>query len=332
MVGTAAARTICMPHNVHSYSLLLLIGALACFAAAPPTQANTVSLAWEASPDPSVVGYNLSYGTASGDYTQSTDVGSSLSGVISGLSPSTTYFAVVTAYNAAGLHSLSSNEVSFTTTANAPPVVTLTTPIGGASLDGSTAILISANATDSDGSIAKVEFYSGTDLLGQATTAPFTFLWNNAVAGDYVLTALAYDNSGAAVRSLPVSVTVAGIPWPGPSPSATPQTKLHVLALSPMVNAGGKARFKVVASQPNPSQPTTVSYTMGGTAASGIDYMPIAPVGQITIPMGSRSAMVVLQTVRQTTPTQNRTATVTLVPTANYTVGQKKAVVVIVGH
>ncbi|MEY2539352.1 MAG: hypothetical protein QOG67_3092 [Verrucomicrobiota bacterium] len=309
-----------------------MIGAVACFATAGPTQANTVSLAWEASPDSSVVGYNLSYGTASGDYTQSTDVGTSLSGTISGLSPSTTYFAVVTAYNAAGLHSLASNEVSFTTPANSPPVVTLTSPTAGASLNGSTAIVIGADATDSDGTIAKVEFYSGTDLLGQATTAPFTFQWNNAVAGNYVLTALAYDNSGAAVRSSPVSVTVAGASWPGPSPSPTAQTKLHVLALSPMVNAGGKARFKVVASQVNLSQPTTVNYTMGGTAASGVDYMPTGPAGQITIPMGSRSAMVVLQTVRHASPTQNRTATVTLVPTANYTVGQKKAVVVIVGH
>jgi len=321
-----------MPHNSHKYSLLLLIGAIASFVAAPLIQANTVSLAWEASPDPSVVGYNLSYGTASGDYTQSTDVGSSLSGTLSGLSPSTAYFVVVTAYNAAGLHSLSSNEVSFTTSANAPPVVTLTSPTTGASLNGSTPILISANATDSDGSIAKVEFYSGTDLLGQAATASYTFLWNNPVAGDYVLTALAYDNSGAAVRSLPVSITVAGIPGPSPSPSATPQAKLHVLALFPAVNAGGKARFKVVASQVNPSQPTTVNYTIGGTAASGVDYMPTVPVGQITIPMGSRSAMVVLQTVRHTTHTQNRTATVTLVPTSDYSVGQKKAVVVIVGH
>lgn len=80
----------------------------------PIQAASSVTLAWEPSPDPTVVGYNLYSGVASGTYTNKLDVGSATNGSIFGLVELVTYFFAVTAYDALGLESDFSNELSFT--------------------------------------------------------------------------------------------------------------------------------------------------------------------------------------------------------------------------
>jgi hypothetical protein len=61
-------------------SLSLLSGSLAL---AQTTQ--SVSLAWDAETDPSVVGYNLYYGTSSNSLTQTQRVGAATTATVSGL-------------------------------------------------------------------------------------------------------------------------------------------------------------------------------------------------------------------------------------------------------
>jgi Galactose oxidase-like, Early set domain/Bacterial Ig domain len=80
--------------------------------------------------------------------------------------------------------------------ANVPPAVSLTFPADGASFPWKPTIAITATATDSDGTIAKVEFRDGTKILGQDTTAPYSFTWRNVAVGTHVLTARATDNGG----------------------------------------------------------------------------------------------------------------------------------------
>jgi hypothetical protein len=65
---------------------------------------------------------------------------------------------------------------------------------------------MTATATDTDGSIAKVEFYQGANKLGEDSIAPFSFVWKNVPPGDYVLSAVAYDDAGAAALSAPVPI------------------------------------------------------------------------------------------------------------------------------
>ena len=70
-------------------------------------------------------------------------------------------------------------------------------------------IPLTADASDRDGTVAKVEFFAGgTNPLGTATQSPFTISWNNAVAGVYSLTAKATDNQGGTAVSTPVKVFV----------------------------------------------------------------------------------------------------------------------------
>ena len=93
---------------------------------------------------------------------------------------------------------------------NIPPSVSITSPANGDSFAQMSNITITANATDSDGNITKVEFYQGTTKLGEDTSAPYSFTWNNVPTGNYVLTAKATDNTGDTTTSSPVSISVIG--------------------------------------------------------------------------------------------------------------------------
>lgn len=91
---------------------------------------------------------------------------------------------------------------------NTPPTVSITSPANNATFAAGSNITISANASDSNGSISKVEFYRGTTLLGTDTSSPYSFAWNSVAAGSYALTAKATDNQGATTTSSTVNITV----------------------------------------------------------------------------------------------------------------------------
>ena len=91
---------------------------------------------------------------------------------------------------------------------NAAPTVSLTSPTPGQTLTAPATLTITATANDSDGTVAKVDFYQGNALIGSATTAPYSLTWADIPAGSYSLTAQATDNLGAVGNSVPVNVTV----------------------------------------------------------------------------------------------------------------------------
>jgi hypothetical protein len=98
-----------------------------------------------------------------------------------------------------------------TSTPNPPPTVAITSPANNASFTAPASIAIAANASDTNGgTVTKVEFFQGSTLLGEDTSAPYTFTWSNVAAGNYTLTARATDNGGAATTSAQVSVIVNG--------------------------------------------------------------------------------------------------------------------------
>ncbi|MEB2778755.1 Ig-like domain-containing protein, partial [Algoriphagus sp. D3-2-R+10] len=67
---------------------------------------------------------------------------------------------------------------------------------------------ITANATDADGTIAKVDFYNGNTLLGTDTSSPYSFAWTNLPVGSFSLTAKATDNKGTTTVSTAVNIAV----------------------------------------------------------------------------------------------------------------------------
>ncbi|NEM97762.1 N,N-dimethylformamidase beta subunit family domain-containing protein [Pontibacter burrus] len=100
---------------------------------------------------------------------------------------------------------------------NQPPTVALTSPTNNTIYTAPANIQLSANASDSDGSIAKVEFYNGTTKLGEDTSTPYSYSWSNVAAGTYQFTARATDNSGATTASAPVTITVNSAPTTTPA-------------------------------------------------------------------------------------------------------------------
>jgi glucose/arabinose dehydrogenase len=100
---------------------------------------------------------------------------------------------------------------------NVPPTVSITSPSNGATFTAPASVLIQASATDPDGLVARVDFYVGGNLLGSATSEPFSYTWSNVASGSYTLTAVATDSTGAPTTSTPVSIAVSnpsGIPVP----------------------------------------------------------------------------------------------------------------------
>lgn len=94
------------------------------------------------------------------------------------------------------------------TPGNTPPSVSLTTPASGSAFTAGSAITLNATATDTDGTVSKVDFYSNTTLLGTSTTAPYSFTWASVPAGSYNVTAVATDNSGGITTSANASISV----------------------------------------------------------------------------------------------------------------------------
>jgi hypothetical protein len=102
--------------------------------------------------------------------------------------------------------------VFFDTNTNQPPTVAMTSPAEGATIPAPGTFALAASASDADG-IAKVEFYQGSTLIA-TTTGPYSATWSHVAAGNYTLTAKAYDSLGAATTSAPVHVTVTGAGGP----------------------------------------------------------------------------------------------------------------------
>ncbi|WP_341720789.1 Ig-like domain-containing protein [Micromonospora sp. FIMYZ51] len=94
------------------------------------------------------------------------------------------------------------------------PLVELTRPETGDPFFAPATITMAATATPAPGrQITRVEFIGsgdapGSGLIGTDTTAPYTAQWSALPAGEYALTAWAYDNAGAVRNSMTVLVRV----------------------------------------------------------------------------------------------------------------------------
>ena len=80
-----------------------------------------ISLAWDANTEPDIAGYRIYYGSSSGNYTVTVDVGNTTVATLANLQTDQTYFFVVTAYDTAGVESLPSNEVNSVPAFNVTP-------------------------------------------------------------------------------------------------------------------------------------------------------------------------------------------------------------------
>lgn len=90
---------------------------------------------------------------------------------------------------------------------NAPPIVALITPVNNAVYTEGKPVTITAMASDFDGTVESVEFFSNGTLITTLLSSPYTYQWY-PFEGSYTITAKATDNEGATSISQPANITV----------------------------------------------------------------------------------------------------------------------------
>ena len=124
--------------------------------------------------------------------------------------PAGPYSLTARAYDAGGLNTTSAAVSVTVNAANQPPTVSITSPANNATFTAPASITMTANATDPENQLTRVEFYNGSTLLGTDASAPYAFTWGSVAPGTYPLRALAVDSAGASGSSATVTITVSG--------------------------------------------------------------------------------------------------------------------------
>ncbi len=91
---------------------------------------------------------------------------------------------------------------------NQPPIINISSPTKSNSYIAPANITIDVTASDPDGSVSRVEFWTDNVKLGESTTAPYSFVWKEVPEGTYSITAAVIDNQNLKTVSGAVSVIV----------------------------------------------------------------------------------------------------------------------------
>jgi len=90
---------------------------------------------------------------------------------------------------------------------NLAPSIAIISPINNISLEAPATVTIAVDASDPDGSIAKVEFMVGGIKFGESSVYPFSFTFQCDTAGICEIIAVAWDNLNATTTSAPVTIS-----------------------------------------------------------------------------------------------------------------------------
>ena len=104
---------------------------------------------------------------------------------------------------------------------NQPPTVTLLAPATGTTYTAPANVVFQATAADVDGTVSRVDFFAGAQLIVSDATSPYSATWTDVPAGIHDLTAVAVDNNGARATSSPARVTVSAPANQAPSVAIT---------------------------------------------------------------------------------------------------------------
>lgn len=199
---------------------------------------------------------------------------------------------------------------SFTTAGTEfPPTVSFTAPANGASFAQGTSVTLQANAADADGTVEKVRYFSGTTLLGEATSAPFTLIWNNAPQGVHTLIAKATDNAGLESSAPPIEITI----------TAPPTVTISVADGTAGEYGPDQSLAFLVARNGAPSGDLDVRYTLSGTASPVLDFTALP--GVVRIPSGQPDALITATVLPDDLAEGTETLVLSLTADAGYQIG-----------
>jgi hypothetical protein len=258
----------------------------------------SVAVAWDASSDTTVTGYNVYYGGASRNYTNVISAGNSTSAIISNLVSGATYYFAATTYTAAGLESDYSAEAAYTVPQlNVPPTldpvanVTIVqdsaeqtirlTGISPGSSNETQSLSVSAFSSNLGLVPNPVVSYSSPDDTGSLTFSPAPGSFGSAI-----ITVMVDDGglvSNTVIRSFVVTVS----PINNPPPTIDPVNNLVINENSGVqtlnltgitagsTNSTQALSVKATSSNPNLIPDPVVSYSSPSSSAS-LQFSPAA--------------------------------------------------------
>jgi hypothetical protein len=148
-------------------------------------EASVITLAWDPTADPTVVGYAVSWGTTSGVYGATVVVGNQTTFLFTPPDPTIPYYFVASAYNSSGLYSIFSQEVRWSpdgtwSVTPATPTISLPTVTTGlvTGLTVSTAIL---NGTVNPNGQPAVGYFDYGLTSSYGTSSPSVSLGSGSV-------------------------------------------------------------------------------------------------------------------------------------------------------
>lgn len=86
--------------------------------------------------------------------------------------------------------------------------LTLTSPTNNQTFPVGANVPLAVSITDNGRVISKVEYFAGTQKIGESTSSPFSFNWQNVPEGVYAITAQLTDDVGDTARSGRTIITV----------------------------------------------------------------------------------------------------------------------------
>src|SRR5437016_197096 len=162
---------------------------------------HAATATWNANPETNIAGYILSYGTQTGVYSTSIDVGNVTTWPVATLTPGQTYYFVVKAYNTSAMTSVPSAEAVFTDPVATPPSLTSLNPTSG--VVGVAVTITGANLGATQGtSTVKFNGTAATPTSWGATSivAPVP---SGATTGNIVVTVGGVASNGASFTVQP---------------------------------------------------------------------------------------------------------------------------------
>jgi hypothetical protein len=129
--------------------------------------------------------------------------------------------------------------------ANSAPEVVLTQPLAGTQFNQGALVSLAATASDSDGSVARVDFFVNEVLIGSDSTAPWSTTWTASAIGTHAAKAVAVDDAGASTVSTAVAFSVSGLPNGAPTGLAATSPSRKRINLVWKDNATNESGFRI---------------------------------------------------------------------------------------
>lgn len=314
------------------HAIVLLVSLLACTMPAVAFSGQVIAVGWDASTDPTVIGYYVYYGSSSRNYTNVLAVGNTTSALVSNLVSGVTYYFAATTYTADGLESDYSIEASYAIApVNNPPTLSLLPDLIIPEDSGPQEILltgISSGAADENQTLTISAFSSNPALIptpelaysSPDTNGTLTFFPVPGSYGASIITVMIDDGasvSNTVIRSFMVTV----------NPVENPPTLDLLSDLTISENAGPQTvNLTGITSASTNGTPTltvtAISSNPGLIPTPGINYTSPAPNGTLTFaPVASTTGSArIIVTVTDDQPTNNvtsRSFNVTVNPAAS---------------